>query len=38
MTDWYPARRMGWQAKAAIGLGVLAVLLSRPSRPRFSSA
>ena len=27
MTDWYPARRMGWQAKAAIGLGVLAVLL-----------
>jgi len=27
MSNWYPARRMGWQAKAAIGLGVLAVLL-----------
>ena len=27
MTDWYPARRMGWPAKAAIALGVLAVLL-----------
>ena len=27
MSDWYPARRMGWPAKAAIGLGVLAVLL-----------
>ncbi len=27
MSDWYPARGMGWQAKAAIGLGVLAVLL-----------
>jgi uncharacterized membrane protein YdjX (TVP38/TMEM64 family) len=27
MTDWYPARRMGWSAKAAIALGVLAVLL-----------
>ena len=27
MTDWYPARRMGWPAKAVIALGVLAVLL-----------
>jgi hypothetical protein len=30
MTDWYPARRIGkigWRAKAAIALGVLAVLL-----------
>jgi len=27
MADWYPAPRMGWQAKAAIALGVLAVLL-----------
>jgi hypothetical protein len=27
MTDWYPARRMGWRAKAVIALGVLAVLL-----------
>ena len=27
MTDWYPARRMGWQAKAVIAVGVLAVLL-----------
>jgi uncharacterized membrane protein YdjX (TVP38/TMEM64 family) len=27
MTDWYPARRMGWPAKAVIAVGVLAVLL-----------
>jgi uncharacterized membrane protein len=27
MTDWYPARRMGWPAKAVIALGLLAVLL-----------
>src|ERR1700733_1800264 len=27
MADWYPARRMGWPAKAVIALGVLAVLL-----------
>ncbi len=27
MANWYPARRMGWPARAAIALGVLAVLL-----------
>jgi uncharacterized membrane protein YdjX (TVP38/TMEM64 family) len=27
MTDWYPARKMGWPAKAVIAVGVLAVLL-----------
>jgi len=27
MTDWYPARRMGWPARAVIAVGVLAVLL-----------
>lgn len=27
MTNWYPARRMGWPAKAVIALGALAVLL-----------
>jgi uncharacterized membrane protein YdjX (TVP38/TMEM64 family) len=27
MTDWYPARRMGWPAKAVIVVAVLAVLL-----------
>jgi hypothetical protein len=27
MTDWYPARRMGWPAKAVVALGLLAVLL-----------
>src|ERR1700729_504371 len=27
MSDWYPARRMGWPAKAVIAVGVLAVLL-----------
>src|ERR1700722_18685000 len=27
MTDWYPARRMGWPAKAGVAVGVLAVLL-----------
>jgi uncharacterized membrane protein YdjX (TVP38/TMEM64 family) len=27
MTVWYSTRRMGWQAKAAIALGVLAVVL-----------
>jgi len=27
MTDWYPARKMGWPAKAVIAVGILAVLL-----------
>src|ERR1700733_12484941 len=27
MTDWYPARRMGWPAKAVMALGLLAGLL-----------
>jgi uncharacterized membrane protein YdjX (TVP38/TMEM64 family) len=27
MADWYPARRMGWPAKAVIAMGVLAVVL-----------
>lgn len=27
MANWYPARKMGWPAKAAIAIGVLAVLL-----------
>ena len=27
MTNWYPARKMGWPAKAVIAVTVLAVLL-----------